>query len=53
MLTLYFGIVFNKIPFHESPFNDNTHSKKKKKKKRKEEEEEEEWWLKYYFLKSQ
>ena len=24
MPTLYFGIVFNKIPFHESPFNDNT-----------------------------
>ena len=47
MPTLYFGIVFNKIPFHESPFIDNTHSKKE------EEEEEEEWWLKYYFLKSQ
>ena len=35
MPTLYFGIVFNKIPFHECPFNDNTHSKKKKKKKKK------------------
>ena len=35
MPTLYFGIVFNKIPFHESPFIDNTHSKKKKKKEKK------------------
>ena len=41
MPTLYFGIVFNKITFHESHFNDNTHSKKKKKKKEEEEEEEE------------